>query len=207
MKPKFHYLIHYPQMLLQFGPLINTWTLRFEGKHNYFKEISKTTKKRKNLCKTLAQRHEMMQASLRGRSSFLTEDTSHSKGELFPVRLLPLGIQDIILPQVDAHESVYSVDKVSYNGTWYSKGLAVIVGIGYKFAKIDMCFILTGNIFLLCHLGERTEYIPHLHAYDVEFGAEVSLFRPTDLHNYYPLGIYEAGGMNLISLRHYVTNL
>ncbi|KAJ8048957.1 hypothetical protein HOLleu_01478 [Holothuria leucospilota] len=24
MKPKFHYLIHYPQMLLQFGPLINT---------------------------------------------------------------------------------------------------------------------------------------------------------------------------------------
>lgn len=76
----------------------------------------------------------MMQASFRGRSNFFTEDTAHSKGELFAVRFLPRGIQDLLLPLVDAHESVYSVGKVSYNGTWYSKELAVMVDIGYKFA-------------------------------------------------------------------------
>ncbi|XP_071839080.1 uncharacterized protein [Apostichopus japonicus] len=207
MKPKFHYLIHYPAVLLQFGPLINTWTLRFEGKHNYFKEISKTTKNRKNLCKTLAQRHEFMQATFRGRTTFLTEDTIHTKGEMFPVRLLPLNIQDEILPLVGEHESVYSVGKVSYNGTWYSKGLAVIVDVGYKFGMIDMCFIIAGHTYLLCKLGEHTEYISHLHAYNVQFGNTLVLFRPSDLHNYYPLGVYKTGSMNLISIRHYVRNL
>ncbi|KAJ8018246.1 hypothetical protein HOLleu_43867 [Holothuria leucospilota] len=43
MKPKFHYLIHYPEHLVNFGPLVHTWTLRFEGKHNYFKEVASLT--------------------------------------------------------------------------------------------------------------------------------------------------------------------
>lgn len=38
MKPKFHYLVHYPKLMLHFGPLVHCWTLRYEGKHMYFKE-------------------------------------------------------------------------------------------------------------------------------------------------------------------------
>ncbi|KAJ8043215.1 hypothetical protein HOLleu_10206 [Holothuria leucospilota] len=45
MKPKLHYLIHYPQQMLEFRPLIHCWTLRFEGKHVYSKELSNRTKK------------------------------------------------------------------------------------------------------------------------------------------------------------------
>lgn len=29
LKPKHHYLVHYPELILQFGPLIRLWTLRF----------------------------------------------------------------------------------------------------------------------------------------------------------------------------------
>ena len=35
LKPKSHYLQHYPQMIKAFGPLVKT--LRFESKHGYFK--------------------------------------------------------------------------------------------------------------------------------------------------------------------------
>lgn len=37
---KMHYLIHYPSLIQKYGPLIGLWTMRFEAKHQYFKEIS-----------------------------------------------------------------------------------------------------------------------------------------------------------------------
>ena len=49
MKPKFHYIVHYPKLMLKFGPLIHCWTLRFEGKHLYFKELSYRSKNRRLL--------------------------------------------------------------------------------------------------------------------------------------------------------------
>ena len=33
LKPKYHYLLHYPELILHFGPLIRLWTLGFESKH------------------------------------------------------------------------------------------------------------------------------------------------------------------------------
>lgn len=41
LKPKHHYLLHYPDLILKFGPLIRVWTLRFESKHAYFKECAR----------------------------------------------------------------------------------------------------------------------------------------------------------------------
>lgn len=35
LRPKHHYLLHYADLSLQFGPLIQTWTMHFESKHSY----------------------------------------------------------------------------------------------------------------------------------------------------------------------------
>ena len=210
MKPKFHYLVHYPELLLEFGPLVYVWTLRFEGKHNYFKEVSRLTKNRKNICKTLARRHEFMQASFRNKKDFLSQDMLHNtKGAMYPVRLLPHDIQGLILPLVGPSESVYKVERVQVSGTWYATGLAVIAGVVngahmYQFAKIDKCFIIAGEAYLLCQFSKECEYIYHVHAYSVQFGSHRSLLKPSDLHDYYPLPIYKADEMNLISIRNFV---
>ncbi|XP_060846411.1 uncharacterized protein LOC132926082 [Rhopalosiphum padi] len=38
LKPKYHYLLHYPTMMLKFGTLINLlWSMRFEAKHRISK--------------------------------------------------------------------------------------------------------------------------------------------------------------------------
>ena len=55
-KPKSHFLKHYPAMIRRFGPLVKT--LRFEAKHSYFKQICQITNNRKNICQTLAKRHQ-----------------------------------------------------------------------------------------------------------------------------------------------------
>lgn len=67
LRPKHHHLDHYPQWIRTFGPLIDFWTMRFEGKHEYFKKIAHATQNlrrikttSKNVCLTLAVRHQRM---------------------------------------------------------------------------------------------------------------------------------------------------
>ena len=57
--PKFHFLIYYPSMITKCGPLRNLWCMRFEAKHQYFERIGQRVFDFKNICKTLAVRHQM----------------------------------------------------------------------------------------------------------------------------------------------------
>lgn len=56
VKPKFHFTLHYPKLTQMFGSLVHLQTLRFEGKHNYFKELVFRTKNRKKISASLLQR-------------------------------------------------------------------------------------------------------------------------------------------------------
>ena len=47
MKPKEHFIQHYPAMIRKFVPLIKT--LRFESKNGYFKSTFQSNKNRKNI--------------------------------------------------------------------------------------------------------------------------------------------------------------
>lgn len=37
LRPKHHYIKHYPEMIKAFGPISDVWIMRFEGKHKFFK--------------------------------------------------------------------------------------------------------------------------------------------------------------------------
>ena len=62
LRPKHHYMAHYPQLMFIFGPLIHVWTMRFESKHSYFKECIRRVKNFKNVTKTLSHKHQLLQA-------------------------------------------------------------------------------------------------------------------------------------------------
>lgn len=62
IRPKYHYLEHYPQLIRQFGPLVALWTLRFEAKHIFFKGVICHTNGNKNVLLSLAQRHQFQTA-------------------------------------------------------------------------------------------------------------------------------------------------
>jgi len=64
LKPKHHYLLHYPELITHFGPLIRLWTLRFESKHTFFKRCARKLHNFKNICRTVAERHQLFQAYL-----------------------------------------------------------------------------------------------------------------------------------------------
>ena len=39
LRPKHHYLLHYPWLTMQFGPLIRVWTMRMESKHTFLSVV------------------------------------------------------------------------------------------------------------------------------------------------------------------------
>lgn len=61
LKPKHHYLLHYPYLTLNFGPLRHLWTLRFEAKHSYFKNCVRHSQNFKNILFSLTNKHQQLQ--------------------------------------------------------------------------------------------------------------------------------------------------
>lgn len=62
LRPKHHFIEHYPQMIKIFGPLVDVWMMRFEGKHKFFQKVVHDTRNFKNVAHTLAVRHQKMMA-------------------------------------------------------------------------------------------------------------------------------------------------
>lgn len=60
LRPKFHFLTHYPTLLLKFGPLAWLSTFRFEAKHRVCKLISQSSVNKINICKTIAIKNQLI---------------------------------------------------------------------------------------------------------------------------------------------------
>lgn len=70
--PKMHFLVHYPRLIREFGPLLSLWCMNFEAKHAYFKSMQKRIGNWINVPFTLAYRHQQwMSEKLRDTDGFL----------------------------------------------------------------------------------------------------------------------------------------
>ncbi|XP_066585871.1 uncharacterized protein [Prorops nasuta] len=54
LKPKFHFLLHYPSIIRKIGPLWPLSCIRYEAKHKIMKEHSSVIRSRVNICYSLA---------------------------------------------------------------------------------------------------------------------------------------------------------
>ncbi|XP_030374105.1 uncharacterized protein LOC115634022 isoform X1 [Scaptodrosophila lebanonensis] len=54
LKPKHHFLVHYPTAILKCGPLKYAWVMRFEAKHRASKAYLASITSRKNECRSVA---------------------------------------------------------------------------------------------------------------------------------------------------------
>lgn len=62
LRPKHHFILHYPYLIRKFGPLRHLWTLRFESKHKYFKDIIRRSPNFKNILLSLSTKHQLLEA-------------------------------------------------------------------------------------------------------------------------------------------------
>lgn len=64
LKPKHHFLVHYPTVIEYSGPPRLYWCFRFEGKHKEMKMYARSTTSRKNITLTLANKFQLKFAHL-----------------------------------------------------------------------------------------------------------------------------------------------
>lgn len=73
MVPKFHFLVHLPDIILRFGPPRSYWCMRFEAKNKFFKQL--VNGNFKNIPFTLAYEHQLWMChqlhSSKGKNNFL----------------------------------------------------------------------------------------------------------------------------------------
>ena len=63
------------------GPMTRYWCMRFEGKHNYFKDLAQRTKCFKNIAKSLSHRHQRLVCYHLAKAQSLVKEMETGKGE------------------------------------------------------------------------------------------------------------------------------
>ena len=209
LKPKFHFLIHYPTLIKKFGPLIYLWTLRFEAKHSYFKGLINQIKCWKNITYTLAKRHQYLQCYHNtARHNFLqSEKMNETGGKPKDFNKLGEDLQRELRPLLHDQPNVHSASSICLNGINYCKGLFVVLKVDghiITFGKIMKIYIISGVSWLWCSLCELRGYDRHKHSCKVYVCTEAQkqLHSPTDIPSYYPLPGYQVDGATYITLKH-----
>lgn len=124
-KPKHLFMMHYPYLLRQFGPLRHTWTLRFESKHRYFKNIARHSQNFKNITYSLCNRHQYLQA-LYLQDGKLYDDKVHADSA---IKYEPDNYSDIVknFTRIYGLETAFLSDTVRYKGQTYKTGQRIVV--------------------------------------------------------------------------------
>ncbi|XP_047986878.1 uncharacterized protein LOC125226819 isoform X1 [Leguminivora glycinivorella] len=169
LKPKFHFMVHYPSMLLKFGPLVNFWSMRYEAKHRVSKIAARASFNRRNITLTLANKHQLQLNNM-----FLkgTLDALFSVG---PSKQITVQKRKEVILQLHFNEniSLSSVKWVKVKGTHYTPGAILVQNVGdlgdFTFAMIKNIFIYNNDrIIFECVLVTTIDFDFHLHCFEVE---------------------------------------
>lgn len=204
--PKHHFIEHYPQLIRSWGPLVALWTMRFEAKHSFFKQVARYTNCFKNILLSLAVKHQLM-ISHHYHSSLTTKTAL----EVTSVSNVPLDVvrEDIkrVVQQKYPHLRTVPLSKrASYYGTNYMVGMILTAGSAGglpDFVEIVHLVIMQDKLsFIVRRLSAW--YTEHLRSFElVPSVNELEFLDFSELSDYYPLASYMVGGKNMVTLKRF----
>ena len=197
LRPKHHFTSHYPQLILEFGPLIKVWTMRYESKHRFFKRVVRYSLNFINIIKSLSIKHELLQSYIRLGADIRLQSQVYNSIDFQP-HLFNADIQRAITNAGLTH-SIQQCTKAIIKGTTYSQGQIVVLRQrGYRYdiilGKICMILCYMEEIYALFELIAN-EFVPHLNAYKLGKINSYECQRLCNIIDYKPLHIYDIGNM------------
>ncbi len=205
LKPKHHYMCHYPELTDRFGPLIRLWTLRFESKHSYFKQCARNLHNFKNLPATLAERHQLLQAYLNAGSPFL-ENVMAERGTEFHVDDYNDDIRGSVACLNFQPGNTVASNEVTVKGTLYKKNMHVVLqnnDEGIVFGKIQLILVYdNSNVYFVTKKCQSFCLIDQgVHCLTTQDKGYLCINQDS-LLDYYPLPEYSLCGLSVIVLHH-----
>lgn len=206
LRPKHHYIEHYPQSIQTFGPLSDVWTMRFEGKHKFFKKVVRHAHNFKNLTLTLAIKHQKMIAFHLATTSFFKPCMEINKVKSVMVASFPESVQNSIYLRNAQQNTVLVASSVCIDGIKYSADMLISVGSCSglpDFRQITKIVVINTKIIFVCRLM-TSWYNEHLRAYELCSSHLSTLTQLTELNDVFPLSLYRVKGKQLVTLKRYI---
>lgn len=175
LQPKFHFLTHYPTMLMKFGPVRNMWAMRFEAKHRVSKLVARSSFNRVNVCKTLAIKCQLMLNDLFVKNTIPTTKILGKKSALNSGDTVKFSLGTGVVLK-------YSVTSATIAGVIWQRNSIVTVDIDDEqclptFGQIDAILVTgTEEVFFRCCMFETIEFNSHYNAYEVKRGNDYLCF-------------------------------
>lgn len=206
--PKHHYLEHYPHLIRMFGPLVALWTMRFEAKHSFFKQVVRHTNCFKNIPLSLATKHQLMISYHLRSSSFEKTAFEITNVSTVPVDVLKQEMAQTIEQKFPGTTEVHLMKCVSSKGVQFRNGMIVAHGSTSglpDFGEIlQICIVHEKLCFMLKRLSGW--YREHFRAFELGACAtrETVLIELGELADYYPLADYFVGHLRMVTLKRYI---
>ncbi|XP_029837844.2 uncharacterized protein LOC115321710 [Ixodes scapularis] len=202
---KMHYLIHYPSCMERFGPLVELWAMRFEGKHQYFKDMARKIRNFKSLSHSLAVRHQFLQcfsfAAVGEKSVPITTGCRPILCEHLP-ECVKEFISQHDLETVDS----FVANSVSIEGRVYKTGCVLVQSVPDdalpEFLHICQIFYVNKVLLSLGNVLETVRFDEHFHVYVVRATQEFKVVTSLTDCTTEPLYMREHKGQTVISARH-----
>src|SRR6218665_1783390 len=185
---KHHRMVHYPRLVNASGPLLRMMVMRFEAKHNFFKRVSNITCNFKNICYSLAQRHQIAHAMNWTLFTPLKGSVEVGRGQCLLVS--DLEYSNLLPASVNPAIDVFIPKKVCVYGQNYYCKATVLVDCDDEgqpsFGLIEQICIQGDDIFLIMKKWVVHEFSPHLHSFGCSLSDEVSCVKISELMDYKP---------------------
>lgn len=205
--PKHHFLEHYPEMVKSFGPLVHLWTMRFEAKHSFFKQVTRHTNCFKNVPRSLAVKHQLM-ISYHLKSSHEKGTLEVSTASPVPLDVLQTEVAQMIKDKYPNVSEVHIAKSVSSKGMNFRNGMILAhdttSGLPDFGEIVQICVVQETLCFILRRLCGW--YREHFRAFELSVSPtrEMLFLEHGDLADGYPLADYMVGPLRLVTLKRQV---
>lgn len=205
--PKHHYLEHYSQLIEQYGPLVELWTMRFESKHSFFKRVVRHTNCFKNVLLSLSQRHQFHIAHHLHLSSLPTSTLKVGNVSSIPIDVLCEEISCAVKEKHPNLDVLCMAENVTYEAYNYRKGMIIshgeLAGLPEFCEIIQMIILQEKPLFVVRQLDAW--YTEHYRAFILTTSArQILLLEHHSLNDPYPLADYTIQGRRLVVPKRYI---
>ena len=171
-------MVHYPDVMIQVG-VNGTWCMRYEAKHAIGKTLASVVCNFKDICYTIAERHQIRQCHQWFTKGATADDAigpvsallvSHTEG------------RELLLNRVNGlmeTDEVFTAKRVSVNGTEYRTGIMVAAGFSNElpaFGNITAIFSVGDVVFLFGDIWTTDHFDDQFHAFAVDKTQDVTTF-------------------------------
>ncbi|XP_064470255.1 uncharacterized protein LOC135384990 [Ornithodoros turicata] len=191
--PKMHFLVHYPRFIRLFGPPRMYWSMRFESKHSYFKNIAMKSKSFVNICKTMSTRGQLLQ-SYELSAPTLSKPLATGAQKSVQWSDLPHAVKAVFPLAVTEEENVISVQTASIDASAYR--VSDVCCIGWEeeaplFGQVFLMVVHRGTLLVCVELLHTVQFNQHRHSYEVEHSGLYSLLSPGLHPEYTAMDLYK----------------